>query len=81
MRSQIINGTTVYSSGLGTTGATTAAGEKLTFMSNTTGSFVTSGNVTAMITQPDVLLENGVIHVVDMVLANEQVDESAASSA
>lgn len=78
---QIINGTTVYSSDLGSTGAVTAAGEKLTFTTNITGTFVTTGSVTALITQPDVLLENGVIHIINRVLTNEEVNESAASSA
>lgn len=50
-------------------------------MLNATGHFVTSGNVTAQIVQPDVLLPNGVLHVIDRVLLNTQIDSGAASSA
>ena len=59
----------------------TAAGENLTFMSNSSGTYVTSGNITGRIVEPDVLVENGVVQVVDVVLLNEQTDEAAASSA
>ena len=59
--------------------ATSAAGEPLSFALNATGHYVTSGNVTARIVQPDVLLPNGVIHVVDRVLVNTQSDAGAAS--
>ena len=80
---QLINGTTVYSPLLSgsNSSATSAAGEPLSFALNATGHYVTSGNVTARIVQPDVLLPNGVIHVVDRVLVNTQSDAGAASSA
>ncbi|KAI0762310.1 FAS1 domain-containing protein [Fomes fomentarius] len=60
---------------------TSAAGEPLSFSRNETGQYVTSGNVTALIVQSDVLLPNGVIHVIDRVLVNTQSDSGAASSA
>ncbi|KAH9891319.1 FAS1 domain-containing protein [Cubamyces lactineus] len=77
----IINGTTVYSPLLSSQNYTSAAGEPLSFILNGTGHYVTSGNVTAQIIQPDVLLPNGVIHVIDRVLVNTQSDSGAASSA
>ncbi|KAI9062255.1 FAS1 domain-containing protein [Trametes sanguinea] len=80
-QNHIINGTTVYSPLLAGQNYTSAAGEPLSFSFNGTGHFVTSGNVTAQIVQPDVLLPNGVIHVIDRVLTNTQTDSGAASSA
>ena len=78
---QMINGSTVYSPLLTGQNYTSAAGEPLSFALNATGHYVTSGNVTARIVQPDVLLPNGVIHVVDRVLVNTESDAGAASSA
>ena len=78
---QLVNGSTVYSPLLTSQNLTSAAGEPLTFSLNATGRYVTSGNATALIVQPDVLLPNGVIHVIDRVLVNTQADPSAASSA
>ncbi|KAJ2995836.1 hypothetical protein NUW54_g7316 [Trametes sanguinea] len=80
-QNHIINGTTVYSPLLAGQNYTSAAGEPLSFSFNGTGHFVTSGNVTAQIIQPDVLLPNGVIHVIDRVLTNTETDSGAASSA
>ncbi|KAI0327278.1 FAS1 domain-containing protein [Cubamyces sp. BRFM 1775] len=80
-QNHIINGTTVYSPLLSGQNYTSAAGEPLQFTLNGTGHYVTSGNVTAQIIQPDVLLPNGVIHVIDRVLVNTQTDTGAASSA
>ncbi|KAI0353194.1 hypothetical protein OH77DRAFT_637206 [Trametes cingulata] len=80
-QNHIINGTTVYSPELAGQNFTSAAGEPLSFVLNGTGHFVTSGNFTAQIIQPDVLLPNGVIHVIDRVLVNTDVDTGAASSA
>ncbi|KAI0668736.1 FAS1 domain-containing protein [Trametes maxima] len=85
----LINGTTVYSPELAgpdqnqnqNQNHTSAAGEPLRFVLNATGHYVTSGNTTARLVQPDVLLPNGVIHVVDRVLANTDADARAASSA
>lgn len=82
LKNHIINGTTVYSPSLvnGTT-YVSAAGEDFHFTSNSSGKFVTSGNVTAQIVQPDVLIKNGVFHIIDRVLLNTDVDQSAADNA
>ncbi|THH26849.1 hypothetical protein EUX98_g7337 [Antrodiella citrinella] len=76
-----LNGTTVYSTQF--SNLTTAAGEKLGFTFNSTGQYVTDSatNTTARIVQPDVLLPNGVIHVIDRVFLDTNADASAASSA
>ncbi|KLO17860.1 Fasciclin-domain-containing protein [Schizopora paradoxa] len=82
LRNHVINGTSVYSGNLqGGTSATSAAGEKISATFNSTGAFVTSGNTTAQIVTPDVLLWNGVLHIVDHVFLNEDEDSGAASSA
>ena len=79
---QLINGSTVYSPSLVPgSNLTSAAGEPLSFVLNATGQYVTSGKASARITQPDVLLPNGVVHVVDAVLVNTATDAAAASSA
>ncbi|KAI3601178.1 hypothetical protein WG66_001633 [Moniliophthora roreri] len=75
----IINGTTLYSTTL--TNSTSASGEPLTFHTNSTGTFVTSGNSTARIVNPNVLLKNGVAHIIDTVLANTQSNPQAAQEA
>ncbi|KAI0820619.1 FAS1 domain-containing protein [Trametes gibbosa] len=80
-QNHLINGTTVYSPLLSGANFTSAAGEPLSFILNATGHYVSSGNVTAQIVQPDVLLPNGVLHVIDRVLLNTQTDAGAASSA
>ena len=84
LRNHIINGTSVYSGdliGLGGSNVTTAAGEGLSATFNSTGGFVTVGNSTAGISTPDLLLWNGVMHIIDSVLLDGESDESAASSA
>jgi uncharacterized surface protein with fasciclin (FAS1) repeats len=58
-----------------------SAGENSTFFTNSSGTFVSSNGITALIVQPDVLLSNGVVHVIDKVLINTQTNETAASSA
>ncbi|KAL0579085.1 hypothetical protein V5O48_002927 [Marasmius crinis-equi] len=76
----IINGSTLYSTTLAN--ATSASGEPLTFITNSTGTFVSSGNVaTAQIVATNVLTKNGVLHIINGVLANTQSDDAAASSA
>jgi uncharacterized surface protein with fasciclin (FAS1) repeats len=80
-QNHIINGTTVYSPNFLNSSYVSAAGEEFYFTTNSTGSFVTSGNTTARITQPDVLTSNGVIHVIDRALANIDVNETAALDA
>lgn len=84
LRNHVINGTTVYSGeliGLGGSNVTTGAGEGLSASFNSTGGFVTVGNSTARITTPDIILWNGVLHIIDAVLFDTTSDESAASSA
>lgn len=81
LRNNIINGTTVYSPSFPGSTYVSAAGENLQFTSNSSGQFVTSGNSTARIVQPDVLTKNGVIHIVDQVLVNANVNQGAANSA
>jgi len=81
LKNHIINGTSAYSSELVGQNYVSAAGETISFTVNSTGHYVTSGNTTAMIIQPDVLLSNGVIHVINGVFVNEESNPSAASSA
>ncbi|KAF9779813.1 FAS1 domain-containing protein [Thelephora terrestris] len=81
MRNHVINGTTVYSPSFDGSTYVSAAGEDFHFTSNSSGQYVTSGNTTARIIQPDVLIKNGVIHIIDQVLLNTDVDQSAANSA
>ncbi|KAF5366572.1 hypothetical protein D9758_008928 [Tetrapyrgos nigripes] len=78
----VINGTSVYSSQI-TNGAklSSSRGEDLLFTANTTGVFVTSGTVTAQIVQTDLLTENGVLHVINGVLANVNSDDQKAADA
>lgn len=65
----IINGTAAYSDRLTSSNYTSAAGSPFTFMSNTTGVYVMSGNATARIIQSDIIVENGVIHVSDSIFS------------
>lgn len=81
LANHVINGTAVYSTMLGSGNYTSAGGEPFTFASNSSGTFVTSGNVTARVVQSDVIIQNGVVHVIDSVLANTQNNTGAAQSA
>ena len=81
LRNHIINGTTVYSPSFVNSSHISAAGEEFYFTSNSTGSYVTSLNTTARVVQPDVLTRNGVIHIIDRVLVNSDVNETAAKDA
>jgi uncharacterized surface protein with fasciclin (FAS1) repeats len=78
----IINGTALYApqitNGLNITGA---GGEPLTFTSNSTGTWVTSGSASAQIIRPNILTSNGVIHLIDSVLLNTASNPDAATSA
>ena len=79
---QLINATTLYSPLLtGSQNFTSQGGETFSFSINATGQFVTQGNITARIIQPDVLLPNGVVHIVDNVFLNTNTDGNAAASA
>ncbi|CBQ69678.1 conserved hypothetical protein [Sporisorium reilianum SRZ2] len=78
----VVNGTVVYSTSLANTpSAISAAGNELRFIANSTGAFVTSGNVTARIVQSDYVARNGVVHVIDRVLLNTTQNTQAAASA
>lgn len=83
LKNHIINGSTVYTGDLqGHSGSlTSAGGEGISSTFNSSGGFVTSGNSSAAITVPDIILWNGVVHIIDHVLLNQQSDSGAASSA
>ena len=81
LRNHVINGTTLYTPSFLNSSHTSAAGEQFSFTTNSTGSYVTSLNITARVIQPDVLISNGVIHIIDRVLTNTQVNETAAKDA
>ncbi|KLO17864.1 Fasciclin-domain-containing protein [Schizopora paradoxa] len=57
-----------------------AGGEQYSSSFNQNGQYITMGNVTARIVTPDIILENGVLHVIDHVFLNDQVNQGAASS-
>lgn len=63
LANHVINGTAAYSDRLTSSNYTSAAGSPFTFMSNDTGTYVMSGNSTAMVTQTDIIYNKGVIHV------------------
>jgi uncharacterized surface protein with fasciclin (FAS1) repeats len=80
----IINGTSVYSSDITDKSTyTSAAGQKISFVFNSTGLFVVSGDnvASAQIIRTNVLTDRGVIHIIGGVLANTASNSGAASSA
>jgi hypothetical protein len=85
--SQYINGTSRYSPTLLSTSSSSTAfisnsGQSFTFTSNSSGAYVISENKSsAKIVKTDVLVNNGVVHVVDRVLVNTDVDLGRASAA
>ncbi|KIJ33017.1 hypothetical protein M422DRAFT_265046, partial [Sphaerobolus stellatus SS14] len=81
LKNHVINGTTVYAAQLGGANFTSAGGESFSFSTNSSGSFVKSGNSTAKVLATDILASNGVVHLIDTVLLNNDSDASAASSA
>ncbi|KZT33087.1 Fasciclin-domain-containing protein [Sistotremastrum suecicum HHB10207 ss-3] len=81
LANHVINGSSVYSTELVKTNTVSAGGESFNFTVNSTGTFVQSGNITGKVLIPDIILENGVLHVIDTVLLNTANDTSAASSA
>jgi hypothetical protein len=78
----VINGSVVFT-GHPQTNYTSAAGETLTF--GTGGAFGNvvyyQGNLVANIVHPDIITQNGVLHLIDAVLPVTARDDGAASSA
>lgn len=81
LANHVINGTAAYSDRLTTSNYTSAGGSPFTFMSNSSGTYVMSANSTAKIVQSDIIIQNGVVHVIDGVLVNTASDATAAASA
>lgn len=81
LANHVINGTVVYSTNLASANYTSAAGQPFTFISNSTGAYVQSANSTARILQSDIIVNNGVVHLIDSVLVNTASNPAAASSA
>ncbi|KIJ63995.1 hypothetical protein HYDPIDRAFT_133294 [Hydnomerulius pinastri MD-312] len=79
----IINGTSVYSPEIrANQSLVSAGGEQYSFTNNATGLFVSSGGSSPVqIVQSDVLVSNGVIHIVNGVLVDTSANPGAASSA
>ncbi|KAG8875422.1 hypothetical protein FRB97_005093 [Tulasnella sp. 331] len=77
----VINGTTIYSTQLGAISAVSIAGEPFTFASNSSGTFVTSGSTTASVLVADIVLSNGVMHIIDTVFLNTNANAAAAAAA
>ncbi|KAF8219224.1 Fasciclin-domain-containing protein [Tricholoma matsutake] len=82
-----INGTSRYSPTLLSTPSSPSSfisnsGQSLKFTSNSSGAYVITENTSsAKIIQSDVLVNNGVVHIVDRVLVDLGVDSSKAASA
>jgi uncharacterized surface protein with fasciclin (FAS1) repeats len=83
----LISGTTLYSSTLAS-GVVSAAGQPISFSRNSTAgvngtaaSVATSGSSSAVIATPDIILYNGVVHVIDGAFLNTESNPAAASSA
>ncbi|KAJ1307765.1 hypothetical protein OPQ81_001852 [Rhizoctonia solani] len=81
LANHVINGTTVYSTGLTAQSFASAGGQPFSFSSNSSGAYVTSGPSTARIIRADIPVRNGVIHLIDNVLANTASNPEAAASA
>ncbi|KDR73238.1 hypothetical protein GALMADRAFT_228341 [Galerina marginata CBS 339.88] len=84
LENHYLNSTVLYSTLIANNSrVTTAGGEPLQFRQDSSGGIVIidAKGTSARIVQSDVLLENGVAHVIDRVLFVEDVDPSAASQA
>jgi uncharacterized surface protein with fasciclin (FAS1) repeats len=66
----IINGSVAYSTSFATGNYT-----------NSSGTYVTVGNSTAKIVQSDIIISNGVVHLIDSVLVDTESNPAAAASA
>lgn len=77
-----MNGSTVYSPTLKEQNVTTSSGQLLFATQNGTSSFLTAPNGDqSSLVAPDIILSNGVIHIIDRVLLDASVNTAAASSA
>ncbi|QRV90086.1 homoaconitate hydratase [Ceratobasidium sp. AG-Ba] len=81
LANHVINGTSVYSTGLTANSYSSAGGQAFSFSSNSSGNYVTSGQSSARIVRADIPVENGVVHLIENVLANTASDPGAAASA
>ncbi|KAK4688611.1 hypothetical protein P7C73_g1503, partial [Tremellales sp. Uapishka_1] len=81
LANHVINGSVVYSTGLASGTHVSAGGQAFSFITNSSGAYVSSANATAKIVQSDIIISNGVVHVIDGVLLNTANDEAAAVSA
>jgi len=82
LANHVINGTTVFSTQLSESGPfISAGGQEFMFTTNDTGAYVMSGNASARIIMSDVVIQNGVVHVIDGVLVNAASNPQAAESA
>ncbi|GFZ49260.1 hypothetical protein JCM24511_07379 [Saitozyma sp. JCM 24511] len=77
----IINGSVAYSTNFATGNYTSAGGQPFKFASNSSGTYVTVGNSTAKIVQSDIIISNGVVHLIDSVLVDTESHPAAAASA
>ncbi|CCF49186.1 hypothetical protein NDA11_005855 [Ustilago hordei] len=78
----VVNGSVIYSTSLAITpDAISASGNQLRVMTNSSGAFVNSGNITARIVESDYVAKNGVVHLIDKVLVNTTQNMQAAGSA
>ncbi|KAK9898774.1 FAS1 domain-containing protein [Cystobasidium minutum MCA 4210] len=83
LANHIINGTVVYSTAImNDTTAISAAGETFTFAMNNGTLTVMSGEMAmARVIRSDIPITNGVVHIIDQVLANTMSNTEAAASA
>ncbi len=81
LSNHVINGSVAYSTSLASNNYTSAGGQSFMFTSNSSGTFVTSGMSTAKIVQSDIIINNGVVHLIDGVLLNTNYNASAAAAA
>ncbi|KAG8680057.1 hypothetical protein FRC09_018514, partial [Ceratobasidium sp. 395] len=81
LANHVINGTSVYSTGLTSQSFASAGGQPFTFSTNSSGTYVTSGSASAQVIRADIPVKNGVVHLIDNVLANTASNPEAAASA
>uniref|UniRef100_A0A0W0GCU6 FAS1 domain-containing protein n=1 Tax=Moniliophthora roreri TaxID=221103 RepID=A0A0W0GCU6_MONRR len=74
----VINGTTLYTNTFKPSTALT--GQSTTFTTNSSGTYVTSGPITAKIIQANLIAKNGVAHVIDTVLRRLPDDYDCGAS-